>query len=109
LGFGTYYSKPDWHHGDYRWRYFPTPDRHVNDDPQRYPERWQRFKDFTHNQIEEIVTRYAPDILWLDGGWVRPKTAGTVLDPDPVGVDQGPTVTGHRHGPNRGDGQATPP
>jgi alpha-L-fucosidase len=108
LGFGTYYSKPDWHHGDYWWRYFPTPDRHVNYDPERYPERWQRFKDFTHNQIEEIVTRYAPDILWLDGGWVRPKAAGTVLDPDLVGVDQGPSqdidmarivATARRHRP----------
>jgi alpha-L-fucosidase len=44
----------------------------VNYDTKKYPERWQRFKDFTYNQIEELMTDYGKiDILWLDGGWVR--------------------------------------
>jgi alpha-L-fucosidase len=73
LMIGTYFSKPDWNCPDYWWPYFPTPDRHVNYDPARYPERWQRFKDFTSQQIEELMTGYGPvDILWLDGAWVRP-------------------------------------
>ncbi len=70
---GAYFSKPDWHSPDYWWPYFPPKDRHVNYDPARYPERWQNFKDFTYRQIEEITTGYGKmDILWLDGGWVRP-------------------------------------
>ena len=70
---GAYYSKPDWHSPDYWWPYFPTPDRHVNYDPARYPKHWDRFKEYTHEQIKEIMTNYGSvDILWLDGAWVRP-------------------------------------
>jgi alpha-L-fucosidase len=70
---GAYFSKPDWSSPDYWWPYFPTPDRHVNYDPAKYPDRWQRFKDFTFKQIEELMTGYGTvDILWLDGAWVRP-------------------------------------
>ncbi|HSB92596.1 MAG TPA: alpha-L-fucosidase [Flavitalea sp.] len=71
---GTYFSKPDWHSNDYWWRYFPPKDRNVSYDPKKYPERWQAFKNYTYNQIEELMTGYGKvDILWLDGGWVRPK------------------------------------
>ncbi len=70
---GAYFSKPDWHNENYWWPYFPPKDRNVNYDPKRYPERWSRFKDFTFNQIEELMSNYGKvDILWLDGGWVRP-------------------------------------
>ena len=70
---GAYYSKPDWHTEHYWWPYFATPDRHVNYEPARYPERWQAFKDYTYRQIEELMTGYGQvDILWLDGAWIRP-------------------------------------
>jgi len=70
---GAYFSKPDWHSPYYWWPYFPPKDRNVNYLPTRYPERWQQFKDFTYGQIEELMTGYGPmDILWLDGGQVRP-------------------------------------
>ena len=70
---GAYFSKPDWHCPYYWWPYFPPKDRNVNYLPTRYPERWQQFKDFTSGQIEELMTRYGKmDILWLDGGQVRP-------------------------------------
>lgn len=72
---GAYFSKPDWHSENYWWPYFPPKDRNVNYDPARYPERWQKFKDYTYNQIQELMTGYGRvDILWLDGGWVRPKS-----------------------------------
>lgn len=71
---GAYFSKPDWHSEFYWWPYFATPTRHVNYNPAKYPERWQNFKDFTYGQIEELMTGYGKvDILWLDGGWVRPR------------------------------------
>lgn len=70
---GAYFSKPDWHCPYYWWPYFPPKDRNVNYLPTRYPERWQQFKEFTSGQIEELMTRYGKmDILWLDGGQVRP-------------------------------------
>ncbi len=73
FGTGAYFSKPDWHHPDFWAPEWATPDRNVNYSIDRYPERWQRFRDFTYRQIEEIVSGYGPlDILWLDGGWVRP-------------------------------------
>lgn len=73
---GAYFSKPDWHTENYWWPYFPPKDRNVNYDPKKYPERWQKFKDFTYNQIGELMTDYGKvDILWLDGGWVRPKSS----------------------------------
>jgi alpha-L-fucosidase len=72
---GAYFSKPDWHSPDYWWPNFATPDRNPNYDIAKYPERWQRFVDFTHGQIDELMTGYGRiDILWLDGGWVRPMT-----------------------------------
>ncbi len=70
---GAYFSKPDWNSDLYWWRYFPPKNRNSTYDPKKYPERWNRFKDFTYRQIEELMTQYGRvDILWLDGGWVRP-------------------------------------
>lgn len=68
---GTYFSKPDWHSEYYWWDQYATPDRHVNYDIRRHPERWEQFRDYTAAQIEELMSRYGRiDILWLDGGWV---------------------------------------
>jgi len=79
---GAYFSKPDWHSENYWWPYFPPKDRNVNYDPAKHPDQWQKFKDFTYNQIGELMTDYGKvDILWLDGGWVRPKnTIDTAVD-----------------------------
>lgn len=69
---GEYFSKPDWHSQDYWWDVYPTKrGRNVNYDIKKWPWRWERFKQFTYNQMEEILSRYGSvDILWLDGGWV---------------------------------------
>ncbi|RZK70710.1 MAG: alpha-L-fucosidase [Pedobacter sp.] len=79
---GAYFSKPDWHSKNYWWPYFPPKDRNVNYDPAKHPDQWQKFKDFTYNQIGELMTDYGKvDILWMDGGWVRPKnTIDTTVD-----------------------------
>ena len=69
---GAYFSKPDWHSDFFWWQKFATPDRNANYDIEKYPERWQKFVKFTHNQIDELMTYYGQiDILWLDGCWVR--------------------------------------
>lgn len=70
---GAYFSKPDWHNENYWWPMYATPDRNNNYDTRKHPWRWQQFQDYTFKQIQEIVTGYGGvDILWLDGGWVRP-------------------------------------
>ena len=72
---GAYFSKPDWHSDYYWWKQFPPADRNVNYSIQKHPDQWKKFVDYTHNQINELVTDYGKiDILWLDGGWVRKKT-----------------------------------
>ena len=69
LAISLYFSKGDWHHPDYwdnlglgvRTTWFPTYS------PAEHPERWQRFKEFTWNQILELVKNYGRfEILWLD-------------------------------------------
>lgn len=71
---GAYFSKPDWHSEYYWWPYFPTRDRNVNYDVKQHPERWEKFCQFTYNQIKELMSDYGKiDILWLDGGQVAPK------------------------------------
>ncbi|WP_318344504.1 alpha-L-fucosidase [Flagellimonas baculiformis] len=68
---GAYFSKPDWHHPNYWDPYYPPRDRNVNYEPEANPEKWNKFVEFTHNQILELLTDYGKvDILWLDGGWV---------------------------------------
>ncbi len=69
---GEYFSKPDWHSQDYWWDVYPTKKgRNVNYDIKKWPWRWNAFKQYTYNQMEELLSRYGNvDIFWLDGGWV---------------------------------------
>ena len=71
---GAYFSKPDWHCQWYWDPYYPPFDRNVNYNPVTYPEKWNKYVEFTHNQILELLSDYGKiDILWLDGGWVAKK------------------------------------
>lgn len=71
---GYYFSKPDWHCPDYWAPEWATPDRNVNYTIADRPDRWRRYCDFTYNQIRELTHNYGDiDILWLDGGWIRPE------------------------------------
>jgi len=72
---GAYFSKPDWHSDYFWWQRFATPDRNANYDIVKHSDRWQKFVEFTHNQIDELMTDYGQvDILWFDGCWVRKYT-----------------------------------
>ncbi|MBP1664663.1 MAG: putative exported hydrolase [Bacteroidetes bacterium] len=78
---GAYFSKPDWHCKDYWWPYRATPDRNHNYSIEKNPERWERYKSFTYNQIEELMNDYGSiDILWLDGGWVNSERRKAFID-----------------------------
>ena len=70
---GAYFSKPDWHSENYWWPKYATANRNNNYDIAKFPWRWNKFKDYTFQQISELMHNYGSiDILWLDGGWVRP-------------------------------------
>ena len=76
---GAYFSKPDWHSPYYWDPYFPPLDRNVNYDPAEYPDKWEKFVEFTHNQMMELMTDYGHmDIIWLDGGWVAKESKGSI-------------------------------
>lgn len=81
LGIGCYFSKSDWH-SPYYWSPDKVPlDRNPNYDTAKNPERWQQFTKFVHAQIEELMTGYGHiDILWLDGGQVRPPQQDIRMD-----------------------------
>jgi alpha-L-fucosidase len=52
-----------------------------NYDTLAQPEKWRRLVEFTHGQIAELVTGYAPiEILWLDAGQVRPPQQDLQMD-----------------------------
>lgn len=71
LAVSVYYSKADWH-CPYYWTDPAGRSRHANtvDDP----EMWEKFVQYTHDQIRELMTNYGKiDILWLDAGWVMNK------------------------------------
>jgi len=58
LRVGLYYSLADW-----QWpAYFNGPER----DPQGFA----KFLDYTHTQVRELCSNYGPlDVLWFDGAW----------------------------------------
>jgi len=73
FGISCYFSKSDWHSPYYWDPERPAPDRNPNYDTRAEPERWEKFVGFVHRQIEELMTDYGRiDVLWLDGGQVRP-------------------------------------
>ena len=75
LSVGAYFSKPDWTTPYFWWPYYPPKDRNPNYDILKHPDRWNKFIEYTQNQLLEIVSDYGKlDILWLDGCWVLPKS-----------------------------------
>ncbi|MGV3721300.1 MAG: alpha-L-fucosidase [Actinomycetota bacterium] len=81
FGIGAYFSKADWRHSDYWSPEAPAPTRNPNYDTQANPEKWNRFVNFVHGQIGELVNGYGPlDILWLDAGQVRPPKQDIRMD-----------------------------
>lgn len=69
LAVSAYFSKADWH-CPYYWdpaKYPRKRGANTLDDP----ETWEKFVQYTHAQIRELMTGYGKiDILWLDAGWV---------------------------------------
>ncbi|MBX6355583.1 MAG: alpha-L-fucosidase [Micromonosporaceae bacterium] len=77
LRVGLYFSHLDWSHPDYATvrpakveglvdNRFAVPPPGAED-----PDRWERFLAFHRAQIDELLERFAPDLLWFDGHWER--------------------------------------
>ncbi|HSG68348.1 MAG TPA: alpha-L-fucosidase [Bacteroidales bacterium] len=60
---GLYYSLLDWSHPDYP--NFTAEEKRYEDDPGR----WERFVKFNFCQLDEIISRFNPDLYWFDGDW----------------------------------------
>ena len=72
-----YFSKPDWH---CPWYWAPgcekpvAYDRNPTYNPKERPDLWQKYIEFTHAQLMELVEDLGPvEALWLDGGQVNPE------------------------------------
>ncbi|PID95310.1 MAG: alpha-L-fucosidase [Bacteroidetes bacterium] len=63
LKVGLYYSLIDWSYPDYPG-FMRNEPRYTNDTA-----RWNRFIQFNTKQLNEITTRYTPDLYWFDGDW----------------------------------------
>ena len=82
-GFGAscYFSKSDWHSPHYWWPGAPATTRNPNYDTHEHPERWAGFVEFVHAQVRELMADYGHmDVLWLDGGQVRPPHQDIRMD-----------------------------
>ena len=72
LRVGLYFSLSDWHHPDYPP--FTEADKPYTAMrwPRPSPEQWERYIEFMHGQVRELLTNYGRiDLLWFDGGWER--------------------------------------
>jgi len=58
--FGVYYSIWDWHHPDY-------PARIPNNDLATGKPDVRRYVEFVKGQLKELITNYAPGLVWFDG------------------------------------------
>ena len=80
IAIAAYFSKPDWHCPWYWAEGMDRPvaaDRYPTYELSEHPEIWEKFTEFTHNQIMELMENYGRiDILWLDGGQVNPNIRG---------------------------------
>jgi alpha-L-fucosidase len=60
---GFYYSIMDWHHPDY------LPRRDWEKNRSAKGADFNRYMDYAIAQVEELVKKYDPAVLWFDGEW----------------------------------------
>ncbi|MCR2820070.1 alpha-L-fucosidase [Lederbergia panacisoli] len=77
LPIAAYFSKADWHTPTY-WAEGMERGKNMwrgpSYDTEKHPELWERFVQFTHEQMMELLTDYGRiEVLWLDAGWVSAR------------------------------------
>jgi alpha-L-fucosidase len=60
---GLYYSLLDWSNPDYP-NFTKTEKKYLSDSV-----KWNKFSLFNHAQIQELGTKFRPDLYWFDGDW----------------------------------------
>jgi len=63
LKVGLYYSLLDWSHPDYPNK-TRTEKRYENDSA-----KWENFTRFNFCQLNELSSKFNPDLYWFDGDW----------------------------------------
>ncbi|MCU4174917.1 alpha-L-fucosidase [Carboxylicivirga sp. N1Y90] len=63
LRVGLYYSLIDWSHPNYP-AFLRDSVRYSKDE-----KRWQSFTNFYFEQLNELSSRFNPDLYWFDGDW----------------------------------------
>lgn len=69
LKVGFYYSHSDWSHPDYATIHPEEPIVRIASTP----EQWERFLSYRDGQVDELMRRYHPDLMWFDGEWEHPE------------------------------------
>ena len=108
---GAYFSKPDWHCPYYWDPTLATPTRNMNYDIKKHPETWEKFQQYTANQIDELMSDYGRiDMLWLDGGWVKKPQQDIKIDEivDKARTKQPGLIAVDRTIPGRNENYQTP-
>jgi alpha-L-fucosidase len=92
LKVGLYFSLLDWSHMDYPG-FLKDSSRY---DAKKDTVRWKRFQHFFQGQIDEIITRFNPDLYWFDGDWEHSavewqadKVRTMILDRNPKAIING--------------------
>jgi hypothetical protein len=67
LRVGLYYCLVSFRSPDGAWS--PYHPRYAPCFSTAFPERWQRFVDATLADLDTLVDRYQPDVIWLDERW----------------------------------------
>jgi alpha-L-fucosidase len=65
LKVGLYFSLPDWSFPDYTHFTRKQMRYKIDDDPHR----WQKFQSYNVGQLEELSSKFHPDLWWFDGDW----------------------------------------
>lgn len=60
---GMYFSLIDWSYPDYP-NFLKDQKRYEND-----PVRWNKFLTYMNGQLDELGSRFNPDLWWFDGDW----------------------------------------
>ncbi len=62
---GAYFSLIDWSHPDYPG-FLKDSSRYI---VAKDTSKWEKFQHFFQGQINELSTKFNPDLFWFDGDW----------------------------------------
>ncbi len=66
LRVGFYYSLIDWHHPDFPIDVFHPLRDHPEAAQMNAERHVERYADYLYHQVEELLTRFDPSVLWCD-------------------------------------------